>query len=82
MRAGIRAAIAKLEEYRNLLEDSSAYLFAMILDPSHKTLWMKKNLQSHQVDSCVAALKQCFDDQYSHLEVSSIPEASTEIPED
>jgi hypothetical protein len=44
IRAGIRAAIAKVEEYRDYLDDSSVYWIAMILYPSYKTLWMKKNL--------------------------------------
>lgn len=69
LRTSIRSAITKVEEYLDLLDDSHAYWFAMILYPGHRTRWMELHLEQHQVDSHIAAFKQCFHDQYAHQDI-------------
>ena len=69
LRMGIKSAITKLQEYLDLLDDSNAYWFAMILHPGHRTRWMELHLEQHKVDSQIATFKQCFQSRYSTQDV-------------
>ena len=67
--AGITAALAKLNEYIDYLDDSHAYWFAMILHLGYKKRWMELHLEQPQMDRWIAAFKQHFSTQYSSREV-------------
>ncbi|KAK0744812.1 hypothetical protein B0T21DRAFT_407882 [Apiosordaria backusii] len=69
IRTSIQFAIAKLDEYYELLQQAQVYWFTMILHPGHKKRWIERNLEEEDASRIITAFKQFFQ-EYGHLEVT------------
>jgi hypothetical protein len=76
---GIKSAIAKLQEYIDLLDDSRAYWNAMILHPGYQTRWLEK-FRPDKLGHHIATFKQCFQERYAIDDILAEPATFIDSP--
>ncbi|KAK4125890.1 hypothetical protein N657DRAFT_534396, partial [Parathielavia appendiculata] len=64
IRTGIQFAIAKLDEYYEMLRQAPVYWYAMILQPGDITRWIERNLDEEESSCIISSFKQFFIQEY------------------
>jgi hypothetical protein len=63
-------AIAKLEQYIDLMEEVPAYWSAMILLPAFRTRWIERFLTPERSAVIIAQFKQLYQEEYEGIAVA------------
>ncbi|KAJ7659106.1 ribonuclease H-like domain-containing protein [Mycena polygramma] len=63
----LNQALAKVDEYYQKTSNSNAYMFAMVLDPSHKLSYFKKHWPGDLQDAAIENMEETFKQRYLKL---------------